>query len=86
MVQELGPMRSEETWIGKRVRVQSGYRKPELRGLVGTVEQRYGDPNYTALEIRFGDGRSQPFWHYELERVEDEPPKQSWWRRVFDDS
>lgn len=79
-------MRSEETWVGKRVRVQSSYRIPKLRGLVGTVEQRYGDPNYTDLEVRFGNGRSQLFWHYELEKVDDEPPEQSWWRRVFDDS
>jgi hypothetical protein len=86
MVEELGPMRSEKTWVSKRVRVQSSYRKPELRDLVGTVEQRYGDPSYTALEERFGDGRSQLFWHYELEKVDDEPPEQSWWRRVFDDS
>ena len=58
MVEELGPMRSEKTWVGKRVRVQSSYRKLELRDLVGTVEQRYGDSSYTALEVRFGDGRS----------------------------
>ncbi len=60
-------MKSEEARIGLRVRVSDSYRKPELRGAVGTIVQRYGHPNYLALDVRFENGRSELFWHHELD-------------------
>ena len=59
-------MHSEQITIGTRVRVKN-HRELRLRGLAGTVEQMYGDPNYRALEVRLENGRSELFWHHELE-------------------
>jgi len=42
------------------------HRRPALRGLVGTIKQRYGDSSYLALEVLFENGRSELFWHHEL--------------------
>ncbi len=64
-------MRSDEAHVGARVKVVEDCRKPELRGRVGTVEQMYGDRSYRALEVRLEDGRSELFWHHELEEVEE---------------
>jgi hypothetical protein len=47
---------------------ESGVR-PQWRGLTGTISGRWGDPGYVALDVRMEDGRSQLFWHHELERV-----------------
>jgi hypothetical protein len=58
---------------GVRVRVGEGYRKAELRGAVGTVQQTWSNPNYrTALLVRFEDGRYGLFWLHELQMVEDD--------------
>lgn len=59
-------MRSEDVYIGARVRVAS-YGEPDLRGLDGTIEQVYGDPDYRAAEVRLENGRSELFWYHELE-------------------
>jgi hypothetical protein len=64
-------MQSREVQVGKKVRVEPGHGTTDLRGLVGTIERRYGSPDYAALEVRFGDGRSELFWHYEVEVAED---------------
>lgn len=75
-------MPSEEVQIGAKVRVRKDHRKPELRGLFGTVEQRWGNPkHHTALLVRFEDGRYELFWHHELEDAEEEPPADRFWRR-----
>jgi hypothetical protein len=47
---------------------ESGVR-PQWRGLTGTISARWGHPEYPALDVRMEDGRSQLFWHHELERV-----------------
>ena len=59
---------------GVRVRVREGYRKDELRGAVGTVQQIWGNPNFaTALLVRLEeDERYELFWHYELQVAEEE--------------
>jgi hypothetical protein len=49
--------------------------------MVGTVEQRWGKPNHTALLVRLEDDRYELFWHHELEEVEEEPPVGRFWRR-----
>jgi hypothetical protein len=58
---------SEEAQIGKRVRVRADHHSRLLRGLAGTMEKRWGDPTYIALDVLLDDGRSELFWHHELE-------------------
>ena len=66
-------MERHEVRRGVRVRVGEGYRKAELRGAVGTVQQIWGDPNYsTALLVRLEDERYELFWHHELHIVQEE--------------
>jgi hypothetical protein len=62
-------MRSEEAQIGKQVRVRADHRSLTLRGLVGTIEKRWGNPDYVALDVMLDDGDSQLFWYYELEEI-----------------
>jgi hypothetical protein len=61
---------SEEALVGTRVRVRNSLLKSELRGLMGTITVRWGSPNYVALDVLLKDGRSELFWHHELEEVE----------------
>jgi hypothetical protein len=65
-------MKLEEAYPGARVRVRGNYRKPELRGAVGTIVKRWGEPNYAAVEVRFDGGRSHLFWRHELEEIQEE--------------
>lgn len=60
-------MRSQEVRRGTRVKVREGHRTPEVRGLLGTVAQRWGKSDYTALLVRLEDERYEMFWHHELE-------------------
>jgi hypothetical protein len=46
-----GLVRSREILRGTRVRVSEGHRRPELRGLLGTVAQKWGNSDYTALLV-----------------------------------
>jgi hypothetical protein len=63
-------MRSEEARIGARVRVSEGSgRRSEWRGLTGTISDKWGNPAYLALDVRLEDGRTQLFWHHELEEI-----------------
>ena len=62
-------MRSEEARIGARVRVVESELRTEWRGLTGRISGRWGHPEYLALDVRMEDGRSQLFWHHELEEV-----------------
>ena len=67
-------MRGEQARIGARVRVGESGLRPEWRGLAGTISGRWGDPEYPAIDVRMEDGRSQLFWHHELERVQEGGP------------
>jgi hypothetical protein len=58
-------VRSREVLRGTRVRVSEGHRKPELRGLLGTVAQRWGNSDYTALLVRLENGRYELFWDHD---------------------
>jgi hypothetical protein len=60
-------MLSEEMQIGKRVRVRHNHRMTTWRGQEGTIAKSWGDPTYSALDVDFDDGRSELFWHHELE-------------------
>ena len=60
-------MLSEEALVGTRVRVRDSLLRADLRGLEGTITRRWGHPEYVALAVLLGDGRTQLFWHHELE-------------------
>ena len=60
---------SEETKIGKRVRVRADHHTANWSGQEGTIAKRWGDPTYSALDVDLDDGRSELFWHYELEEI-----------------
>jgi hypothetical protein len=64
-------MKSEEARIGTRVRVCDSLPRADLKGREGMITGRWGAPNYVALDVLLDDGRSQLFWHHELEKVED---------------
>ena len=34
-----------------------------------TIEKRWGNLNYTALDVMLDDGGSELFWHHELEEI-----------------
>ncbi len=65
------PMRLEDAYPGARVRVRASYRKLELRGAIGTIVKRWGEPDYAAVEVRFDGGRSELFWRHELEKIHE---------------
>jgi len=55
-----------------RVRVREGARRrPTLAVSVGTIEKRWGDPGYAALDVLLDDGTLGLFWHHELEEEVD---------------
>jgi hypothetical protein len=62
-------MLSKEAYVGRRVRIGEDHRSMAWRGREGTIEKRWGDPNYTALDVVFDDGIRQLFWHHELEET-----------------
>jgi hypothetical protein len=64
-------MRSQQAVIGAMVRVGegSGFRS-EWRGLTGTIIGKWGNPNYLALDVLLDDGRTQLFWHHELDEID----------------
>lgn len=66
------PVRSEEARVGARVRVRPGYRKPELRGAIGTIAKLWGAPNYAAVEVRLDGGKSELFWRHEVDEIRKE--------------
>jgi len=64
-------MRSNEVQIGMLVQISERYRTVEYRGQTGVVQQRYGNVNYAAFDVQFGDGRSELFWHHEFEEAQE---------------
>ena len=70
-------MRSQEVRRGTTVKVREGHRRPELRGLLGTVAQRWGNSDCAALLVRLEDGRYELFWRRELEEASTD----RFWRR-----
>lgn len=60
-------MLSEEARTGERVRVRADNRSTTQRGLAGTIEKGWGDPDSIALDLLLDDGSKQLFWHYEPE-------------------
>ena len=63
-------MQSHEAFVGARVRVLVTDWRPQLPGMFGTIEHRFGHPEYLALDVRLDDGRLELFWAHGLESAE----------------
>jgi hypothetical protein len=64
-------LQSHEAFIGTRVRVLETDRRAELRGMFGTIEHRWGHPEYLALDVRLDDGQLELFWAHGLESADE---------------
>jgi hypothetical protein len=64
-------LQSHEALIGARVKVLETDRRAELRGMLGTIEDYFGHPEYLALDVRLDDGRMELFWAHGLESAEE---------------
>jgi hypothetical protein len=64
-------LHSHELFIGARVMVSETDRRADLRGKYGTIEHRFGHPEYLALDVRLDDGRLELFWAHSLESAEE---------------
>ena len=64
-------MQSNEARRGVIVRVREGYRKPEFDGMLGTIKQTFGHPDYVAVDVQLDNGRVELFWHHQLDKVEE---------------
>jgi hypothetical protein len=62
---------SEEALIGMRVRVSKSLLRTDLRGLEGTIARGWGSPGFLAFDVLLVNGRSELFWHHELEEIEE---------------
>ena len=52
-----------------KVQVNDGLGRSEFAGMLGTVEHRWGNPDYPALDVRLEDGRLALFWFHELDEA-----------------
>ena len=78
-------METQKIRIGARVRVREDYRKPQLRGCVGTIRRIYGDA-HPAVEVYLEGGRLELLGFHQLERVEEPRHRRSWQRFLSIDS
>ena len=65
-------MRAQKAHVGARVRIRPDYRKPNLRGAVGTIKKVWGPPQYGAVEVRFEGGTTELLWRHEVEELRKE--------------
>ena len=62
-------LQSHEARTGITIRVNEKHWKSRYRGMRGTVEHKWGTPEYPALDVRLEDGRLELFWFHELDEV-----------------
>jgi hypothetical protein len=67
-VSMMGPHKPQP---GMLVRVKEGHWKPQCGGMIGTVEHKWGHPDYPALDVRLEDGRLELFWFHELDEASE---------------
>lgn len=67
----MNSLQSHEALIGARVRVLETDRRAELRGMLGTIEHRWGHPEFLALDVRLDDGQLELFWAHGLQSAEE---------------
>ena len=63
-------MKAEDVQLGMLVQVSQLHSKLDYRGQTGMVQQRFGNVHYAAFDIQFLDGRSELFWHHELDEAQ----------------
>ena len=73
------PMELEDVRVGTRVLVRSDYTEPHRQGAVGTIQKRYGTPEYTAYEVSFPNGQTELFWDHQLEEAREPAHRPKWW-------
>jgi hypothetical protein len=59
----------QEPQPGMKVQVNDGLWRSEFAGMLGTVEHRWGNPDYPALDVRLEDGTLALFWFHELDEA-----------------
>jgi hypothetical protein len=62
-------MQAQDPQLGMMVRVRKGHWKSKFGGMRGTVEHKWGHPDYPALDVRLDDGRLELFWFHELDEA-----------------
>jgi hypothetical protein len=62
-------MMLEQAMIGTRVRVGESGLRSEWHGRTGTITAKWGNTEYLAFDVLLDDGRTQLFWHHELEGI-----------------
>lgn len=60
-------MESHEVLFGATVRIREDRVRPNLEGMLGTVQESYGTPEYLAVDGLLEDGRRELFWFYQLD-------------------
>ena len=65
-------LESNEARPGVMVRVREGYRKSEFDGMLGTVKQTFGHPDYVAVDVQLDNGRLELFWPHQLDKLDEE--------------
>jgi hypothetical protein len=55
---------------GMKVRVKEGHWKTQCVGMSGVIEQRWGHPDFPALDVRLEDRSLVLFWSYELDQLD----------------
>jgi hypothetical protein len=64
-------VRPQEPQPGMKVQVNDGLWRSEFAGMLGTVEHKWGHPDYPALDVRLEDGRLELFWFHELDEASE---------------
>jgi hypothetical protein len=64
-------LQSHEARTGITIRVNEKHWKSRYRGMLGTVEHKWGHPDHPALDVRLEDGRLELFWFHELDKVQE---------------
>jgi hypothetical protein len=63
------PLQTHEASTSITVRVKEWHWKPKFGVLRGTMEHRWGTPEYPALDVRLENGRLELFCFHELDEV-----------------
>lgn len=63
-------MESHEVHLGISVRVREDRRRPNLEGMLGTVKESYGAPEYLAVDVLLEDGKQELFWFHQLDQAD----------------
>jgi hypothetical protein len=64
-------LQSYEAHRGKVVQVRRDHWKAEFAGMRGTIQERRGNSEYTAVEVLLEDGRSELFWLTDLSEIDE---------------